>query len=160
MKTTKYAQVAQELNSILENEHQITLKMSTIACVLKQAFDEIFWVGFYVMHKGALVVGAYQGTLGCLHIPLSKGVCGRAARLQTPQLVADVHADPEHIACDARTQSEVVIPVFNAQKQLIAVLDVDSCLPAYFDETDVLHLSQILSTHFEQDESLEMGYSA
>jgi GAF domain-containing protein len=89
-------------------------------------------------------VGPYQGTLGCIDIPFSKGVCGAAARTRTTQLVPDVHAFPGHIACDGRSASEIVVPVFNAKNVLIAVFDIDSAQKATFDETDREHLERLM----------------
>ena len=94
------------------------------------------------------MVGPYQGTLGCLRIAFGRGVCGTAAAKRQTQLVPDVHAFPGHIACDGRSQSEVVVPVFDADGGLIAVLDVDSDRPAAFDAIDVEGLERILSQTF------------
>ena len=112
-----------------------------------------FGVGFYLVHKGKLIVGPYQGTLGCLHIDFSKGVCGRAAREEKTQLVEDVHALAQgtaHIACDPNSQSEIVVPVFDNDKNLIAVFDVDSSLKNSFDAVDQQFLEAILNKHFIQ----------
>jgi GAF domain-containing protein len=95
-----------------------------------------------------LVVGPYQGTLGCLRIAFGRGVCGTAAATGRTQLVEDVHAFPGHIACDSRSQSEIVVPVRDADGRLIAVLDVDSDRPAAFDAVDQLWLEQIVDSAF------------
>ena len=100
------------------------------------------------MNQNQLMVGPYQGTLGCLHIPLKKGICGRAAREKKTQIVDDVLSDPQHIACDSATRSEIVVPVFNHHKELIAVLDIDSTQYASFDHVDRLWLEKIIETHF------------
>ncbi|KAL4451333.1 hypothetical protein ABPG77_009405 [Micractinium sp. CCAP 211/92] len=93
--------------------------------------------------EGMLVVGPYQGSLGCLRIPFSKGVCGAAARTRQTQLVPDVHAFPGHIACASTTQSEVVVPVLTPDGRLLAVLDVDSDLPAAFTDVDAQWLERL-----------------
>jgi GAF domain-containing protein len=97
-----------------------------------------------------LVVGPYQGTLGCLRIAFGRGVCGAAAASGQTQLVPDVHAFPGHIACDGRSQSELVVPVFGPDGALIAVLDVDSDQPAAFDVVDARWLERILAATFSQ----------
>ncbi len=149
-KQQQYQAATQEINAILAGEKNMILKMATINCVLKQHLDYYYWVGFYCMNQGALMVGPYQGTLGCLHIPLSKGVCGRAARLQQTQIVTDVHADPEHLACDSLTNSEIVLPVFDPQGNLIAVFDVDSTQTGAFDTVDEEYLTKLLTAHFKE----------
>ncbi|MFO0018424.1 MAG: GAF domain-containing protein, partial [Alphaproteobacteria bacterium] len=97
---------------------------------------------------GELVLGPYQGTLGCLRIPFGKGVCGTAAQRRETVVVEDVHAFPGHIACDSRSASEIVCPVFDAAGALIAILDVDAEIPAAFDATDAEGLNRILAQTF------------
>lgn len=152
-KESQYLAAIAEIDAMLAGESQFVLKMATIVAVLKQHFEPtFFWVGFYVMHGGELIVSAYQGTPACLHIALSRGVCGRAARNKSTQIVADTHADPEHIACDSRSNSEIVVPVFDSQQQLIAVLDIDSTQYAAFDPSDQYFLELILAKHFSQSD--------
>ena len=126
--------------------------MATVASMLTSAFPErFFWTGFYVVDpaKGdELVVGPYQGTLGCLRIAFGRGVCGVAAAERRTQIVDDVDAFPGHIACDSRSKSEIVLPVLDAEGALIAVLDVDSTRPAAFDADDALGLEAILRQVF------------
>lgn len=148
-KQEKYQQAVSEINAVLNGQTNMILKMSTINCILRTHLDYYFWVGFYCVNDGGLIVGPYQGTLGCLHISFERGICGRAARLQETQIVEDVHADPQHIACDSRTNSEIVVPVFNPQGDLIAVFDVDSTEAASFDEVDKQYLEQIITQHFK-----------
>lgn len=153
-----YQQAIQEINAVLAGESNAILKMVTINCLLKQYLPYYFWVGFYCVNEGKLIVGPYQGTLGCLHISFDKGICGRAAKTQTTQLVENVHDDPAHIACDSRTNSEIVIPVKNKEGKLIAVFDVDSTELGAFDKVDQLYLEQLIHQHFEQA-PLQMSYS-
>jgi L-methionine (R)-S-oxide reductase len=145
-----YQQAHAEIKAVLLGEQLAHLKMATINSILKAHLPYYFWVGFYLKRQGKdeLSIGAYQGTLGCLHIPFTKGVCGRAARTQSVQIVADTHADPEHIACDASSLSEIVVPVFDYQQHLIAVLDVDSQQLNSFDEIDAHYLQSILNEQF------------
>jgi GAF domain-containing protein len=150
-KAERYAAVAEEIEAVLEGEPNRTARMATIVSMLANSFDHYFWTGFYVVDPekdGELVVGPYQGTLGCLRIAFGRGVCGAAAASGKTQLVADVNAFPGHIACDSRSASEVVVPVFDGQGRLIAVLDVDSTEPAAFDETDARWLEKILAAAF------------
>ena len=118
---------------------------TSVVCLLHNAFPYYFWTGFY-RRVGAtrLLVGPYQGTMGCLEIDFARGVCGAAARERRTQLVDDVHAFPGHIACDSASASEIVVPVLDARGELIAVLDVDSTIPAAFDETDQRWLERIV----------------
>lgn len=150
-----YQQTAGEIDAILSGETNMILKMATINCILKTNLPYYFWVGFYCVNNNKLIVGPYQGTLGCLHISFERGVCGRAARLQETQIVEDVHADPQHIACDSHTNSEIVVPVFNPDGKLIAVFDVDSTAVASFDEVDQQYLEQIITEHFRAAELTE-----
>ena len=151
-KRARYAEVADEIAAVLEGEADRTARMATISAMLGQAFGErFFWTGFYVVDaaKGdELVVGPYQGTLGCLRIVFGRGVCGAAAARGQTLVVDDVHAFPGHIACDGRSRSEIVIPVRDAGGELIAVLDVDSTEPAAFDADDRAGLETIVARVF------------
>ncbi|MFZ3005459.1 MAG: GAF domain-containing protein [Phenylobacterium sp.] len=150
-KAARYATVAQEIAAVLDGEPNRTARMATIASMLAASFDHFFWTGFYVVdpeRERELVVGPYQGTLGCLRIAYGRGVCGAAAATGQTQLVPDVHAFPGHIACDGRSASEVVVPVFDAAGELIAVFDVDATEPAAFDEVDARWLEAILRNSF------------
>jgi L-methionine (R)-S-oxide reductase len=150
-KAARYAEVRQEIAAVLEGETNTTAKMATIACMLANAFDDFFWTGFYVvdpLKPDELVVGPYQGTLGCLRIAFGRGVCGAAAATGETQIVADVHAFPGHIACDSRSESEIVVPVRDAAGRLIAVLDVDATRKGVFDDIDAAGLTAILEDVF------------
>jgi GAF domain-containing protein len=151
-----YQQAVGEINAILEGETNMILKMTTINCVLRQHLPYYYWVGFYAVNKGKLIVGPYQGTLGCLHISFSQGICGRAARLEATQVVANVHNDSAHIACDSRTNSEIVLPVWDNEGQLIAVLDIDSTDFASFDNIDQSYLEPLLDLHFKNKELIKV----
>jgi len=142
-----YEEAFREVDSVLAEEggeglDEIAI-MATVNSVLVQRFDYFFWTGFYRVRGKTLVVGPYIGTLGCLLIPFGKGVCGTAAASAETLVVPDVHDFPGHIACDARSRSEIVVPVFNGKKSLIAVLDVDSDRVAAFDEVDRRGLEKI-----------------
>lgn len=142
-----YAELKAEIDSVVAGETFIPARYASAACLLSQAFSpRFFWTGFYVvdpLKPEELVVGPYQGTLGCLRIPFGKGVCGACADRKESIIVPDVHAFPGHIACDSRTNSEIVVPVFDANGALAAILDVDSEQADAFDEFDRLGLEAI-----------------
>jgi len=146
-KAELYVQTAKEIAAVLEGETNNVARMATVSCLLSEAFEYYFWTGFYVvdpLKTEELVVGPYQGTLGCLRIPFSRGVCGAAAKTGTVQIVEDVHAFEGHIACDARSQSEIVVPVYGPDGNLFAVFDVDSTEVGSFDAVDAAGLEPIL----------------
>ena len=150
-KAACYAEVEAEILAVLDGEPDRVARMATVASMLNDAFETFFWTGFYVVDpqkERELVVGPYQGTLGCLRIAFGRGVCGTAAATGQTQLVPDVHAFPGHIACDGLSASEVVVPVFDGAGQLIAVFDVDSTKLAAFDEVDAQWLEKILKATF------------
>ncbi|MGZ8363911.1 MAG: GAF domain-containing protein [Caulobacteraceae bacterium] len=150
-KAARYAEVAEQIAAVLDGEPNLTARMATVASMLANSFGHYFWTGFYVVDPDKpdeLVVGPYQGTLGCLRIPFGRGVCGTAAAERRTQVVDDVHALPNHIACDARSRSEVVAPLFDAGGNLIAVFDVDAEAVAAFDAVDVENIEAILRATF------------
>ena len=146
-KATAYAELAREVASVVAGETSRTARYATTVSLLTSAFGErFFWCGFYEVdpNKPAeLVVGPYQGTLGCLRIPFGKGVCGACAETRTTIIVPDVHAFPGHIACDSRSNSEIVTPVFDPLGALVAVLDVDAVTLNAFDAIDADGLERI-----------------
>ena len=146
-KSETYIQTAKEVAAVLDGETNNVARMATVSCLLSEAFEYYFWTGFYVVDlqkTDELVVGPYQGTLGCLRIPFGRGVCGAAAQTGEVQIVEDVHAFPGHIACDARSQSEIVVPVYAPDGSLFAVFDVDSTEVGSFDAEDAEGLAPIL----------------
>lgn len=150
-KSDRYEQVEKEILSVLEGEPNLVARMATTACLLAHAFPENIWTGFYLLDPektGELVVGPYQGTLGCLRIPSGKGVCGVAAKTGEIQLVEDVNAFPSHIACDSRSVSEIVVPVRNEKGELFGVLDIDNPVAGSFDEIDAAALKQLTEKLF------------
>lgn len=147
-----YRSAHQAIMAVLDGEPDRTARMATSISILAQTFpDRFFWTGYYrvdPMKAEELVVGPYQGTLGCLRIVFGRGVCGTAAATRTTQIVEDVHAHPNHIACDGATMSEIVVPVLDRGGNLIAVFDVDSTRPADFDKTDQRWLEKIMNDLF------------
>jgi L-methionine (R)-S-oxide reductase len=143
-KRARYAELLAEVEALLEGEDDAVAAMATVVCAVHHAMDSFHWTGFYrVTRPGMLVIGPYQGGHGCTRIPFERGVCGAAARERRTQLVPDVHAFADHIACSSTTQSEVVVPVIAPDGRLLAVLDVDSDWPAAFDEDDAAGLEAI-----------------
>jgi GAF domain-containing protein len=146
-KRERYAALRAEIAAVIAGEPNRTARFATAASLLAQAFPErFFWTGFYIVDDNKpdeLVVGPYQGSLGCLRIPFGKGVCGAAAARRETVIAPDVHAFPGHIACDSRSNSEIVTPVFDARGRLAAVLDVDSTQFDAFDAVDKAGLEAI-----------------
>jgi GAF domain-containing protein len=145
-KSQAYEELHAHLRSVLQGVDDRVTAMATVSCLVHHAFGHL-WTGFYrVVEPGRLLrVGPYQGTLGCLEIPFGRGVCGAAAAEGRTVVVEDVHAFPGHIACDARSASEIVVPVYDADGTLIAVFDVDSSERAAFDDDDRAGLERILA---------------
>lgn len=140
-----YAQLEQHVAAVLDGVSDPVARMATIAALVHHAFG-FLWTGFYrVVQKDRLLrVGPYQGTLGCLEIEVGRGVCGTAALEGRTVIVDDVERFPSHITCDARSRSEIVVPVWDTAGELIAVLDVDSERPGAFDERDAAGLEAIV----------------
>ncbi len=150
-KAARYAEIEAEILAVLEGEPNQTARMATVCAMLADAFETYFWSGFYVVDAEKpqeLVVGPYQGTLGCLRIAFGRGVCGAAAATRQTQIVPDVHAFPGHIACDSRSESEIVVPVFDRHGALIAVFDVDSTEKGSFDTVDAVALERLMAKVF------------
>ncbi|WP_110708742.1 GAF domain-containing protein [Salinicola sp. CR57] len=132
---TDYASLERQLAALLDTRDWLTNAAQTSA-FLMQALDDLNWVGFYLQRQpGTLILGPFQGLPACNPIPFSKGVCGAAARSRQTQRVDDVHAVPDHIACDAASRSELVVPIVVGE-DLWGVLDIDSPLPARFSRED------------------------
>jgi GAF domain-containing protein len=149
MKTAEYEECYQSIVAIWRDEDGKSLDdialMSTINSVLAHRFPHFYWTGFYRVCGDRLVVGPYIGTVGCLQIEFGRGVCGTAARTQTTLIVPDVNQFPGHIACDPKSRSEIVVPVFAPDGVLVAVLDVDSDQFDAFDEEDQRGLEKIIA---------------
>ena len=150
-KSHRYDDAAAEILAVLAGEHDTIARMSTFASMLTAAFPEFSWCGFYRLdptNARELVIGPYQGPLGCLRIAFGRGVCGAAAERRETVIVEDVHAFADHIACDVSSESEIVVPVFDAQGTLLAVLDLDSRSKASFDAVDAECLRSLLDRVF------------
>jgi GAF domain-containing protein len=144
-----YPDLRRRLQALTEGEDDAVALMATVACEIHHADDRFDWTGFYrVVAPELLKIGPYQGGHGCLVIPFARGVCGAAARTGEVQLVPDVEAFPGHIACSSSTRSEIVLPVHDSKGRLLGVFDIDSDLPAAFDEEDARELALILGDAF------------
>ena len=141
-KEEKYISLLPQLKALVEGEEDMIANLANITAALKQTFG-FYWIGFYLVKKNELVLGPFQGTLACTRIGLGKGVCGTAWKDAKTIIVDDVDKFPGHIACNSASKSEIVVPVFNHQHKVIAILDVDEDKYACFDETDKLHLEKI-----------------
>lgn len=130
-----YDLLSVQLKALTVGEREPIPNLANMSALLFQAFREINWAGFYLMKQGMLVLGPFQGKPACIRIPVGKGVCGTAAQTLETQLVPDVHLFPGHIACDAQSQSEIVIPLIQ-DGTLLGVLDIDSPVKNRFDEDD------------------------
>ncbi|MFY4774575.1 GAF domain-containing protein [Metabacillus sp. RGM 3146] len=138
-KEKNYDLVIKQLKALLEGESDTIANLSNASALLNQFLDDINWVGFYLANEDQLVLGPFQGLPACVRIKIGKGVCGTAAETLTTQRIADVHAFPGHIACDAASNSEIVIPLVK-KGELLGVLDIDSPSKNRFDEIDEKYL--------------------
>ena len=144
------------ISALLSGETDAVAIMATLACELHHHFPHFHWTGFYrVVAPGLLKIGPYQGGHGCLAIPFARGICGRCARDGQILIIGDVAAESDHIACSSTTRSEIVLPVFDSQGRLRAVMDIDSDFADAFDETDACFLEQICS--WMAAEAIEWG---
>lgn len=143
-KAEAYAQLHQHVDAVLEGIRDPIAAMATISCLVHHAFGHL-WTGFYRRVEPQLLrVGPYQGTLGCLEIQIGRGVCGTSAAKRETVIVPDVAKFPGHITCDSRAASEIVLPVFDSKRELIAVFDIDSERVGAFDELDRAGLERLL----------------
>lgn len=140
---TKYKQLASQLDALLTGEKNRYANLSNASALLNQFFDRINWVGFYLLDDEELVLGPFQGLPACIRIPLGRGVCGTAAKTQQSIIVEDVNAFPGHIACDAASQSEIVVPLVK-DGTLLGVLDIDSPELNRFTEDDRKGLERVV----------------
>ena len=132
---TDYALLADQAASMIETEPHYVAALSNLSALIYESMDRLNWAGFYMMDKGSLLVGPFQGRPACIRIEIGKGVCGTAVKEKKIQRVADVHAFPGHIACEAASRSEIVLPIRSGGR-IVGVLDIDSPEPERFSEED------------------------
>ena len=142
-KDVRYRELLPQLQSLVEGETDLTANLANVAAALKDVFGW-WWVGFYIVRENQLVLGPFQGPVACTRIGFGKGVCGTAWKEKRSILVPDVNQFPGHIACSSASVSEIVVPVFNKENEVIAVLDVDSERYDVLDEVDVVWLVKIV----------------
>lgn len=152
-KEGRYQRIISQLEGLLTKTTDPVARMATIAAVLSHKFDYFFWCGFYFVHDQKLIVGPYQGPVAC-QVLQGTGVCLAAVRANKSVVVPDVHKFPGHIACDSRSNSEIVIPVRDPEGKINAVLDVDSASFGSFDETDRLQLEEIAAMVYSPNRSI------
>ena len=144
-KTRKYSRIYAQLEGLLRQCPLPFARMATINAILYHKMDSFSWIGFYLLHRGQLIVGPYQGPLACQVLEKNKGVCWAGINEQRIVIVPDVRAFPGHIACDSRSRSEIVIPLRNSTGEITGVMDVDSRLNDNFDVVDGGSLEKICS---------------
>lgn len=137
-----YRELAGQLEALLAGENDPIANAANTSALLFQMMPDLNWAGFYMMRDGELVLGPFQGKPACVRIPVGKGVCGAAVAQGRSMLVADVHAFPGHIACDAASRSELVVPL-HGRDGVIGVIDLDSPSPARFDADDQAGIERI-----------------
>ncbi len=145
-KQARYERLYTQILPLMEKTDNPVSRMATIVAVLHHKMKPFFWTGFYLLQEpDALLVGPYQGPLACLVLGRGKGVCWAAVEAGKSLVVPDVHQFPGHVACDARSQSEIVVPLTDAAGRIVGVLDVDSDQRNAFDDTDALWLEKIVA---------------
>ena len=144
MKKDRYQRIYQQLEELISKTTDPLARMSTITAVLHHKLDYFFWTGFYRLVNGELTICCYQGNVACLILPKNTGVCWEAVNRKETIIVPNVHKFPGHIACDSRSQSEIVVPVKDKSGNIVAVLDVDSKKLNSFDEIDAENLEKIV----------------
>jgi GAF domain-containing protein len=142
-KPTRYRELLPQLAALFEGEPDLVANLANAAAAIRACIPAASWDGFYVMRGGELVLGPYQGNVACVRIALGRGVCGTAAAERRTVVVPDVEQFPGHIACDAGSRSEIVVPISGRGGALVAVLDVDSHDLAAFDDEDAVGLQPI-----------------
>lgn len=148
-KAEQYAQLLEQARGLLSGERDRIANAANLSALVYHSLPALNWAGFYFYDGQELVVGPFQGLPACVRIPLDKGVCGAAATTRQTQRVADVHAFPGHIACDSASNSEVVVPLFTGDGQLIGVFDLDSPELDRFDAQDQKGLEDIAKAFVE-----------
>jgi L-methionine (R)-S-oxide reductase len=143
-KEGRYKRIHAQLEELLKDKPNLNARMATIIAVLHHKMNYFFWTGFYLLDEGELIVGPYQGSLACIKLRKNAGVCWAGINLGETVIVADVHEFPGHIACDSRSNSEIVVPLRDNKGRIIGVLDVDSKELGSFDEVDAECLEKIL----------------
>lgn len=141
-KAARYRELLPQLHHLVDGEPDLVANLANLSAALMQGIELASWVGFYILRGDELVLGPFQGKVACVRIALGRGVCGTAAAERRTVVVTDVDSFPGHIACDADSQSEIVLPISRGAR-LLGVLDVDSRQPSAFDDTDAAALEEV-----------------
>lgn len=144
IKETNYNLLGKQLASLIEDETNLIAILSNTSALLNDNLDQINWLGFYLIENNELILGPFQGHPACMHISIGKGVCGTAVANNQTQLVDDVNTFPGHIACDANSKSEIVVPI-HVNNEIIGVLDIDAPITQRFSKDDQQGLEEIVS---------------
>jgi L-methionine (R)-S-oxide reductase len=144
-KEGRYNRIYNQLKDLLKKSNDLNAQLATIVALLHHKMDYFFWTGFYMLKEGELVVRTYQGPVACQILEKGRGVCWAAIQLGEPVVVDDVHLFPGHIACDSRSNSEIVVPLRNKEGEITGVLDVDSREKGSFDKVDAEWLEKIVT---------------
>lgn len=142
---TDYKLLAKQIKALADDEPNFIPVFSNASALLYDNMEDLNWAGFYIMNKGSLMLGPFQGKVACIRIEVGKGVCGTAVEKDETQLVKDVHQFPGHIACDSASNSEIVVPI-HRDGQVVAVLDIDSPSLSRFDEADKEGLEEFVKS--------------
>jgi L-methionine (R)-S-oxide reductase len=143
-KAARYRELVPQLASLFDGEPDLIANLSNAVAAVRECVTAASWVGFYIARGGELVLGPFQGKVACVRIAIGRGVCGTAAAERRTVIVADVDSFPGHIACDAQSKSEIVVPIVDPGGKLVAVLDLDSHRPAAFDDIDAAGLAPVV----------------
>lgn len=142
-KKEMYESLYRQIQALLIGEHDVIANMANVSACIYHTLPQINWAGFYIWKHGELVLGPFQGKPACMHIPFGKGVCGTCAKEEKVQRIDDVHAFPGHIACDAASRSEIVLPL-HKDGSLLGVMDIDASILARFNKEDEAGLLKIV----------------
>lgn len=145
MKESTYKTLVAQIGSLIEGEKNETAVLANVSAAMASSFPNWLWTGFYLVRDGELLVGPFQGPVACYHIKKGRGVCGSSWEREETIVVPDVEEFPGHIACSSLSRSEIVVPIFNKNREVVGVLDVDSPELNTFDELDKFYMEQIVA---------------
>ncbi len=148
-KEGRYTRIYQQLQELMQKSNSVSARMATIIAVLHHKMDTFFWTGFYMIEKGEMTVRMYQGPLACQILEKDKGACWGTFHAKETLVIEDVHQFPGHIACDSRSNAEIVVPLKNRRGKIVGVFDVDSTSKGAFDKTDAVWLEKIVSMIYQ-----------
>lgn len=145
MKSERYELVLKQISALIAGETDETAVLANVSSALATAFPEWLWTGFYLVRNGELLLGPFQGPVACYHIKKGRGVCGSSWEREETIVVPDVEEFPGHIACSSLSRSEIVVPMYSKEGDIVGVLDIDSPEIGTFDQVDKQYLEQLVS---------------